>query len=86
MVGVLSLSFGIYGAVDQALMTEVLPSAQSFAKDLGVISIAATLPQTIGPALAGAVITLWGYPGLFPVAIVFALVGAFAIWPVKSVR
>ncbi|MEV0341797.1 MFS transporter [Nocardia sp. NPDC050713] len=86
MVAVLSLGFGMYGAIDTALMSEVLPSEQSFGKDLGVINIAATLPQTISPACAGAIITVFGYAGLFPVGIVLSLLGAFAIWPIKSVR
>ena len=44
----------MFQAVDTALMSEVLPSAKSFAKDLGVVNIAATLPQTLAPAVAGA--------------------------------
>ncbi|MEU2042327.1 MFS transporter [Nocardia niwae] len=86
MIAVLSLGFGMYGAVDTALMSEVLPSAQSYGKDLGVINIAAALPQTISPAVAGVVIGVFGYAGLFPAAIVFAGLGALAIWPIKSVR
>lgn len=40
------LGFGAFQAVDQALMSEVLPSA-AFGKDLGVVNIAATQPQTL---------------------------------------
>lgn len=36
------LVFGIYYAVDAALMSEVLPSAQSRARDLGILSMANT--------------------------------------------
>lgn len=86
MFAVLALGFGMYVAVDTALMSQVLPSAKSFGKDLGVINIAASLPATIGPVAAGVVIALFGYVGLFPVGIVLSLLGAFAIWPIKSVR
>ncbi|WP_063021865.1 MFS transporter [Nocardia niwae] len=86
MAAVLSLGFGMYGAVDTALMSEVLPNAQSFGKDLGIVNIAATLPQTISPGIAGVVIGMFGYTGLFPVGIAFSVLGAFAIWPIKSVR
>ncbi len=81
------LGFGMFSAVDQALMSEVLPSATSFAKDLGVVNIAATLPQTLAPGVAGAIVLAFGgYVALFPVGMVLSLLGAFAVWPIKAVR
>jgi MFS family permease len=80
------LGFGAFQAVDQALITEVLPDENARAKDLGVVNIAATLPQTLAPALGGAVVLSFGYVGLFPVAIVLAILGAFAVFFIKSVR
>lgn len=83
---VCGMGFGCYMAVDGALMTEVLPSEGSYAKDLGVLNIASTLPQTVGPFLSGAIVLVGGYPALFPVGAVLALLGALAIFPIKSVR
>ena len=80
------LGFGMFQAVDTALMSEVLPSAQSFAKDLGVVNIAATLPQTLAPGVAGLIVIAFGFAGLFPVGIVLSVLGAFAVWPIKSTR
>ena len=80
------LGFGMFQAVDTALMSEVLPSAKSFAKDLGVVNIAATLPQTLAPGVAGAIVLLFGYAGLFPVGIALSILGAFAVWPIKATR
>ncbi|WP_375342448.1 MFS transporter [Curtobacterium sp. MCPF17_015] len=81
------VGFGAFSAVDQALMADVLPSASSYAKDLGVVNIAATLPQVIAPAVAGAVILLFGgYLALFPIGIVLSVLGAFAVWFIKGVR
>lgn len=80
------LGFGMFQAVDTALMSEVLPSAKSFAKDLGVVNIAATLPQTLAPAVAGAIVLAFGYAGLFPVGIGLSVLGAFAVWPIKATR
>lgn len=81
------LGFGMFQAVDTALMSEVLPSAKSFAKDLGVVNIAATLPQTLAPAFAGLIIlSFGGYIALFPVGIVLSILGACAVWPIKAVR
>ncbi|QKJ20606.1 MFS transporter [Microbacterium hominis] len=86
MTFISGLGFGMFQAVDTALMSEVLPSAKSFAKDLGVVNIAATLPQTLAPGVAGAIVLAFGYAGLFPVAIVLGIAGAFAVWPIKAVR
>jgi MFS family permease len=86
MTFVAGFGFGMFQAVDQALMSEVLPSAKSFAKDLGVINIAATLPQTLAPAVAGGIVLAFGYAALFPIAIILGLLGAFAVWPIKAVR
>lgn len=81
------LGFGCFQAVDTALMSEVLPSKDSFAKDLGVVNIAATLPQTLAPAVAGAIVLAFGgYIALFPVGIVLSILGAFAVWFIKAVR
>lgn len=83
---ILGLGFGMFQAVDTALITQVLPAAKSFGKDVGVVNIAATLPQTLAPAVAGAIVLGFGYAALFPVGIVFALLSAVAIWPIKSSR
>lgn len=86
MTFVSGFGFGMFQAVDQALMSQVLPSAKSFAKDLGVVNIAATLPQTLAPAVAGAIVLTFGYIGLFPVGIALSVLGAFAVWPIKASR
>jgi MFS family permease len=86
MTFVAGLGFGMFQAVDTALMSEVLPSARSFAKDLGVVNIAATLPQTLAPGVAGAIVLAFGYAALFPIAIVLGILGAFAVWPIKATR
>jgi MFS family permease len=86
MTVVSGFGFGMFQAVDTALMSEVLPSAKSFAKDLGVVNIAATLPQTLAPGVAGAIILAFGYSALFPIAIVLGILGALAVWPIKATR
>jgi MFS family permease len=80
------VAFGIFQAVDTALITEVLPAQEDFAKDVGVVNIAATLPQVLAPAAAGAIVTVGGYGPLFPVGIVLVVLGACAVAPVQSVR
>ena len=86
MTVISGFGFGMFQAVDTALMSQVLPSAKSFAKDLGVVNIAATLPQALAPAIAGAIVISFGYVGLFPVGIALSILGAFAVWPIKASR
>ncbi|MEP7179451.1 MAG: MFS transporter [Pseudonocardiales bacterium] len=82
------LGFGVYMAVDLALVVDVLPAGGSDAKNLGVFNIAAALPFSIGPALASAVLAVAGgsYAVLYAVAGACAIVGAAAILPVKRAR
>jgi MFS family permease len=82
------LGFGMYVAVDLALVVDVLPDKLSAAKDLGVFNIAGALPFSVAPAIAPAVLAIGGgsYGVLYAVAGVCALCGAIAIVPVKSVR
>ena len=82
------LGFGIYVAVDLALVVDVLPGKDSAAKDLGVFNIAGALPFSIAPGIAPAILAIGGgsYGVLYGVAGVCAIIGAFAILPVKRVR
>ncbi len=87
-MAVAGLGFGLYMAVDLALVADVLPDTDSAAKDLGVLNIAGALPFSIGPALAPLVLSVGSgsYQALYAVAGVCALLGAAAILPVKKVR
>lgn len=81
------LGFGVYVAVDVALITQVLPESASRAKDLGVLNIANTLPQLIGPTVAATLIThVGGYRGLFAGAAVLTLLGGVLVTRIRSVR
>ena len=82
------LGFGIYVAVDLALVVDVLPDKDNAAKDLGVFNIAAALPFSLAPAIAPAILAIGNgsYTVLYAVAGLCALVGAAAILPVRRVR
>jgi MFS family permease len=77
--------FGAYLAVDQAIITQVLPAARDRAKDLGVINIALVGPAAIGSGIAGPVVSLGGYPTLYGATAVVGLLGAIGVWKIKSV-
>ncbi len=82
------LGFGLYTAVDLALVADVLPDSGSAAKDLGVMNIAGALPSAVAPALAPAILAAGGgsYGVLYAVAGLCAIGGAGAIMRVKRVR
>ncbi|WTD39255.1 MFS transporter [Streptomyces sp. NBC_01643] len=83
----LGLGYGIYVAVDQALITQVLPAAEDRAKDLGVINVANSAPQVLGPALAAPIVAYaGGYAGLYLASTVVTVVGGVLVWRIRSVR
>ncbi|WP_347350490.1 MFS transporter [Intrasporangium sp.] len=84
-------TYGIYYAVDMALVVDVLPNPDDAAKDLGVMNIANALPQSLAGALGGWLLGLGSTEGtnytlLFLVAGIVAVLGAAAILPIKKVR
>jgi MFS family permease len=83
---ILGIGYGWYLAVDQALITQVLPTAGDRAKDLGVINIANSMPQVLAPVMAAVLVTqLGGYTSLFLAVAIITIAGAIAIVPIKSV-
>ncbi|MCZ2401654.1 MFS transporter [Paenarthrobacter sp. Z7-10] len=89
MVGaaVLGIGYGAYLAVDFALLTQVLPSAVSRGRDLGVINIANSLPQVLAPLVAFPLVQfLGGYVTLYVVAAVIGLLGAVFVVRIRGVE
>jgi MFS family permease len=82
------LGFGMYFAVDLALVLDVLPDKDNAGKDLGVFNMASAIPFSLAPAIAPAILVIGSgnYGALYGVAGLCAIVGAFAILPVKRVR
>ena len=82
------LGFGIYTAVDLALIADVLPNKANNAKDLGVFNIAGALPFSIAPASAPLILSIGGgnFSVLYAAAGICAIIGAAAILPVRGVR
>lgn len=88
VVGSLLLAFaiGVYGAVDQALSLDVLPTDEGQnGRYLAILNLANQIPQAIGPLIAGAVVGLasGNYAVVYIVAGIAALAGAFAIIPIS---
>jgi len=82
---VLGIGYGIYTAVDFAMITEVLPSHDDRAKDLGVINIANALPQVMAPVVAAGILSLgFGYSTLYVVAAAASVLGSVLVVNIKS--
>ena len=85
MVG--GFAFGIYYAVDAALMSEVLPAQESHARDLGILNMANTGGQVLAPAASSLLVGLGlGFVPVFVGALVAGALGAACIPPIRSVR
>jgi MFS family permease len=83
---VLGLGFGVYLSVDQALITQVLPTAEDRARDLGIINIANSAPQVLGPALAFPIVAyLGGYPALYLVVAAVTVLGSVLVARIRAV-
>jgi MFS family permease len=87
-MAVSGLGFGLYIAVDLALVLDVLPDRDNAAKNLGVFNMASAIPFSLAPALAPAILAVGGgsYGALYIAAGVSAVIGALAIVRVKGVR
>jgi MFS family permease len=83
---VLGAGFGIYLAVDAALITQVLPAQIDRAKDLGIVNIANSAPQVLAPAMAAPIVHwLGGYPVLYLLTAVVTLLGGVFVYRIKGV-
>ncbi len=88
------LGYGAYQSVDWALVVDVLPSEHSYARDMGIWNIAASLSQVIAPVLGGPLIDAFtragnpilGYQLLFTMAIVYCVLGTVTVRFIRGVR
>lgn len=84
---IMGAGFGAYMSVDQALITQVLPDAESRAQDLGIMNIGSVVPPALAPLIASLIITSdRGYPVLFALVGATAAVGVLLVYRVRSVR
>lgn len=78
---------GAYQAVDQALNVDVLPNPESAAKDLGILNVANSGGQILGPVVMSTLVTITGgYQAGFVAAGLLVIISAFLIMLIRSVR
>ncbi|MEL7974806.1 MFS transporter [Isoptericola sp. F-RaC21] len=92
-MAVVGVGQGVYMAVDLALVSEVLPDQNDIAKDMGIMWLASSLPNSIVPAVAPALLAIGAgaagaqnFPALFLAGAAAALLGALLILPIRGTR
>ncbi|GAA4079716.1 MFS transporter [Nonomuraea soli] len=83
----LGAGYGMFAAVDQAMVTQLLPADADRGKDLGIVSLSNSASNTLGPVIAAPLVTsAGGYPLMYAVAAAFAVAGACLVWRIRGVR
>ncbi len=91
---IFGIGYGAYQSVDWAMASEVLPSEDDYAKDMGVWHIAMTLPQVLATLVAGFLLDFFnnanrsatGEPGTFGFTVIFAFATLYFILGTVLVR
>lgn len=88
-----SLGIGLFAAVDQALLLDVLPEKDTDAgRFMGITGFATSIPQSVAPLLASAILLIGvtgdqkNYTLLYLVAAGLVLLGGLVILRIRSVR
>lgn len=88
-----SLGLGLFAAVDQALLLDVLPERETDAgRFMGITGFATSIPQSVAPLMASGILLIGvsgeerNYPLLFIVAAAAVLLAGFIILRIRSVR
>ncbi|MDR2454031.1 MAG: MFS transporter, partial [Bifidobacteriaceae bacterium] len=85
-ISALSVAYGTFISVDQALMVQVLPNQDHAARDLGFLTVANTAPGILAPGLAGLLVVIAGYPAVFVGGLVLTALSGVFLLAVKRVR
>jgi MFS family permease len=90
---IFGLGYGAYLSVDWALVADVLPSTEHFARDMGIWNVSVTVPQIIAPVIGGPLLDYFntrapslGYTILFATAILYCVIGTVTVRFIRTVR
>lgn len=97
---IFGLGYGSYISVDWALVTDVLPNEENFARDMGVWNIALTAPQVIAFIVGAYAIVAFnqggvfavggqphfGYTMLFVLLVLYAVIGTLTVRYIKGIK
>ncbi|WP_199443631.1 MFS transporter [Umezawaea beigongshangensis] len=83
--GVVGIGIGVFLSVDLAMCVRVLPHDEDAAKDLAIVNIANTLPQSLVPLVAPLLLGIGGFTALFGFLGLLGVVGAIAVRRVPEI-
>ena len=75
----LGIGMGLFFSIDSALCVRMLPSMENAGKDLAIINMANTIPQSFVPFIAPALLLLGSYSALYVTLALFAIAGALLV-------
>lgn len=92
LCGIFGFGIGTFLALDFALIYDVLPDSENYARDLGVWHISVVLPQVIASPIAGAILdsfskdeTFKGYDVLFSISSICFFLASYMFLKLKTV-
>lgn len=81
----IGIGWGLYIAVELAIITSTLRADSTYATMLGLSNIAAPLPQVLAPVVAAPIVLLWGgYTGLYGAAAIASLLALACVPALRS--
>ncbi|ULT58257.1 MFS transporter [Neobacillus drentensis] len=83
---IISLGFGMFLAVDIALMSRVLPHPEDAAKDMGIVNIANDIGGSLANSAASPIVAAGGYPLFFGVLAVFGILAGIMVKPIPELE
>ncbi|NCC66609.1 MAG: MFS transporter [Clostridia bacterium] len=81
---IINFGYGIYTAVDTALIARILPRKEDAAKDYGLMNVADALPQSVVPAMASPLIDLGSWPLFYGTLAFCGLISAAVVHPIPE--
>ena len=89
---IFNFGYGMYNAVDNALINRILPSKENYAKDISIMNVTTQLSSSLVNFIAPTVIAFGaafygddGYTFFFLVLAAFSVVSALAVFPIPEI-
>jgi len=89
--GIFGLGYGAYQSVDWALVADVLPSKERYARDMGIWNIAVTIPQVMAFVIGSILLSIPVPPSvrytlLFATFLAYCLAGTVTVRYIRGVK
>jgi MFS family permease len=93
-MGICNIAIGVFSAVDQALILDVLPERETEAgRFMNIVAFSTQIPQSVAPVVGAGLLSIGAVAGgdknysiVYVVAAIFTILGGIAVLKVKTVR